>query len=33
MKVWEREKNIIYEEKEYGKKKLEFLYNNFGDYT
>ena len=29
MKVWDREKNIIYEEKEYGKKKLEFLYNNF----
>lgn len=27
MKIWDREKNAFKEEKEYGKKKLEFLYN------
>lgn len=27
MKIWDREKNTFKEEKEYGKKKLEFLYN------
>lgn len=27
MKIWNRQKNIIYEEKEYGTSKLKFLYN------
>lgn len=29
MKIWDRKRNIFYEEKEYGKKKLDFLYNTF----
>ncbi len=29
MKIWNKKKNIYIEEKEYGKRKLEFLYNTF----
>ena len=29
MKVWDRKRNTFYEEKEYAKKKLDFLYNTF----
>ena len=29
MQIWDRKRNIFYEEKEYGKKKLDFLYNTF----